>query len=364
MTKTIITFFFLAADAAFALPRFSILTGMSCINCHVNPTGGELRNSYGSSDFTDDHLSMVPAHGHDFNPQLGEDILIGGDVRFQYLYDGNAPAKSNTTFQSMEGSIYSSLHLYSSTRLLVKYDFVNSAYEVYGMYNFNNGDSYVKAGAFAPSYGIRLDDHTAYTRGGNFGYLRGIPQVGLIFAPDYRDLGVEIGSKFGNFLATAAATNGDGYSQINFNSNKAFIGRVEYLSRGDLNYMLGGSAYLSSGVEMYGFQGGLGLDKRISILAEFDWAMSLPNPDIPPGSTSNAALVEASYGIINGLQAVARLDYFKTYAGGPEYLRYVFGADIYPIPHLDLIPQIRFNTTSAAGAPQPFEALVQSHIFF
>ncbi len=361
--RRILLILFMTADAVFALPRFAMMTGMQCINCHVNPTGGELRNSYGSSDFPDDHLRLIPAHGNgfDFNPKLGEDILIGGDVRFQYLYDGQT---KNTTFQSMEGSIYSALHLYTSTRLFVKYDFVNTAYEVYGMYNFGTGDTYLKAGAFSPSYGIRLDDHTAYTRGGNFGYLQGIPQIGLIFAPDYRDLGVELGSKFDNFFVTVDATNGDGLSNINFNSDKAFIGRVEYLVKSFMNFMLGGSGYVSRGVKMYGFHAGVGIGRRLSVLVEYDWAKSLPNTFLPPNVTSNAALVEATYDIADGLYAMGRFDYFKTYAGGPYYSRYILGINIYPLPHLDFMPQVRFNTTNALGASQPLEALVQSHVYF
>lgn len=357
------TILLLAINSAFALPRFAMMTGMECMNCHVNPTGGELRNSYGSSDFADDHLRLIPAHGNEFsfNPKLGDDILIGGDVRFQYLYDGQS---KNTTFQSMQGAIYSALHLYTSTRLYVKYDFVNTAYEVYGLYDFNAGDSWVKVGAFAPSYGIRLDDHTAYTRGGNFGYLQGIPQLGLIFGPDYRSLGVEVGSKLGGFLVTVDAGNGDGFSNINFNSKKDFIGRVEYLTKGFVNFMVGGSAYLSSGTTMYGIHGGIGVDDRLSILSEYDWAKALPSTLIPSNGTSNAAMVEASYEIMNGLFAMGRFDYFKTYQEGPYYSRYILGINIYPLPHLDFMPQVRFNTTNAVGAPQPLEALVQSHVYF
>jgi hypothetical protein len=61
---------------------------------------------------------------------------------------------------------------------------------------------------------------------------------------------------------------------------------------------------------------------------------------------------------------MGRFDYFKTYAGGPYYSRYILGVNIYPLPHLDFMPQVRFNTTNAVGAPQPLEALIQSHVYF
>ncbi len=361
MRLTILILLF-AVNAAFALPRFAILKGEQCINCHINPTGGELRSPYQASSFMDSHLRLVPAHNHEFefDPHLGQDILIGGDVRFQYLYDGQM---KKTTFQSMEGAIYSSIHLFSSTRMYVKYDFVTSAYEAYGMYDFNQDNSYVKVGAFSPSYGIRLDDHTAYTRGGNFGLLQGIPLLGLIFSPDFRSLGVELGSYFGPFFVTVDATNGDGLANYSFNSDKAFIGRVEYMTRGFVNLMVGASGYLSSGTKMWGAHAGLGIGKRLSILGEFDWARSLPTV-MPLHSISNASFVEVSYFITNGLFGVGRFDYFKQYPAGPAYYRYIIGADVYPIPHVDFMPQIRFNTTNVIGAPHPVEALIQSHVYF
>jgi hypothetical protein len=361
--------FLFVANSAFALPRFSILTGMQCINCHTNPTGGELRNSFGSSDFVDDHLRLVPAHGdstdYNFNPQLNDNIRLGGDIRFQYLYDGQ---QRKTTFQSMEGSIYSLLRLFPSTDLFVKYDFANTAYEAYGLYKFNSDNSYVKVGAFEPSYGIRLDDHTAYTRGGNLGFLQGLDQIGLFFVPDYRDLGVELGSRFGDLFVTVGATNGDlngGSSNINFDSKKAFIGKAEYLTKG--NFMIGASGYSAGSLTMYGLQAGAGLGERLTILGEWDWANSLPrlaSDTAYINAKSNAAFVEVTYFISNGLSATGRFDYFRTAIGGPIYERYIIGADIYPIPHVDLMPQVRFNLNNLIGVPRPVEALIQSHIYF
>lgn len=352
----------LIAGPVLALPRFSILTGMQCSNCHVNPTGGELRNSYGSSDFVDDHLRLVPAHSGDlnFNPQLNDNILLGGDVRFQYLYDGY---QKRTTFQSMEGSIYSLVRLFTSTDFFLKYDMVNTAYEAYGKYSFNSGESYVKLGAFSPSYGIRLDDHTAYTRGGNLGFLQGLPQVGLMFVPDYRDLGIEVGTRFDNFFVTVDATNGDGLSNLNFTSNKAFIGRAEYLTKSFMNLMIGAEGYLTSATKMYGVHAGIGASERLSILAEYDWASSLPGV-LPANSNSNAAFAEVTYSFVNGLYGMARLDYFRSYSGGPSYTRYIVGLNVYPLPHLDLMPQVRFDNSILPGSGHVVEALVQSHVYF
>ena len=359
------------SGTALCLPRFSLLTGMQCVNCHANPTGGELRNSFGGSDFVDDHLRLIPAHGdstdYNFNPQLNDYIRLGGDIRFQYLYDGS---QRKTTFQSMEGSIYSLLQLFTSTDLFIRYDFANPnyPYEAYGKYKFNSDNSYIKVGAFEPSYGIRLDDHTAYTRGGNFGFLQGIPQVGLFFSPDYWDVGVEVGSRFGDLFITADATNGSGLSTIDFASRKALIGKVEYLMKG--NFMLGASGYTSGKTSMFGLQAGTGIGKRLTILGEWDLTDFLPGvPDTLGRSYGNtkstAGLVEATYFLMNGLSATARFDYFRTVIGGPIYERYIIGADVYPIPHIDIMPQARFNLDNITHGRVPIvEALLQSHIYF
>lgn len=40
-----------------ATPRFALETGSTCITCHVNPTGGGLRNDYGQG-FAMDKMPM------------------------------------------------------------------------------------------------------------------------------------------------------------------------------------------------------------------------------------------------------------------------------------------------------------------
>ncbi|MGB9591258.1 MAG: hypothetical protein ACPL1K_01935, partial [Candidatus Kryptoniota bacterium] len=148
----------------------------------------------------------------------------------------------------------------------------------------------------------------------------------------------------------------------NFNSRKAFIGRVEYLKKGFVNFMLGSSAYLAGITTMYGVHAGVGIEKHLLILSEFDWAKSLPT--LLPDEKSTAAFVEVSYDLTNGVFLVGRFDYFRNLTGGQTYTRYIIGADIFPIPHIDFMPQFRLNTANVNGAPQPGKALIQSHIYF
>ena len=291
---------------------------MQCSNCHINPTGGGLGNWLERlADFINDHLRLVKAVGDstdfNFNPQLNDYILLGGDVRFQYLYDGS---QKKTTFQSMEGSIYSSFRLFTSTDLLVKYDFANNAYEAYGLYKFNSDNSYVKVGAFEPSYGIRLDDHTAYTRGGNFrnATARRPSGYSLIFSPDYWDAGIKVGSQFDNLFVTVDATNGAGLAPLNFRYRKAFVGKAEYLMKG--NFMIGASRVYCRPFSYIQYPASCaGIGQRLTI-----WANGIGRIHFPGlasdttyiNAKSNAALVEVTYFVTNGLSATGRFDYFRT----------------------------------------------------
>ena len=51
MKNNILIFFF---TFLFTLPRFSLEESASCLSCHINPTGGAMRNDYGSNVYTDE----------------------------------------------------------------------------------------------------------------------------------------------------------------------------------------------------------------------------------------------------------------------------------------------------------------------
>ena len=73
-------------NLSFALPRFGVQNGTSCIACHVNPTGSGLRNDYGSNVVALEELPLerwLDKGNEDWDGYIGDHLQIGGDFRLQ-----------------------------------------------------------------------------------------------------------------------------------------------------------------------------------------------------------------------------------------------------------------------------------------
>lgn len=329
--------FFLIAAYSFelsALPRFAVKLGDRCVDCHYNPSGGQMRTENGWH-WGKNTLSMISSRDKDFimSPRISDNISIGLDYRTQYIYSQTG---KRTYFQNMTASIYTNFALSKQINLVGKYDFVNELWEGYGIVKILPGNGYIKAGVFTPNYGIRIDDHTAYTR------------QGLIFNPFYREAGVEIGF-FPEDWLYASASVGSNLSDFtsNYTKDPTYTARVELTPRfGQVGLMLGGSyasVKLDGGegtlnTSMYGGFFGFGFDE-FSLLAEYDFANDLYLSD----SKSNMIMIEAAYGIITGLDAVVRYDKIdrNTDVDSDEIKRLILGLEFHPFSFIELRPQYR-----------------------
>src|SRR3989339_1656985 len=88
---------------SFALPRFALGQKDKCSSCHINPTGGLMRNENGFF-FGKNVVSMISPRDEDFklSPKLSESVSFGFDYRSQFLY---SQEKKRTDFQDMSGSV-------------------------------------------------------------------------------------------------------------------------------------------------------------------------------------------------------------------------------------------------------------------
>ncbi len=337
----VLTISFIFSMQSFSLPRFALKLGDKCIDCHYNPTGGIIRNDNGFF-YGQNMLSLISPREKDFSmsPKLNDNISVGVDIRGQFLY---SQEKERTDFQRMTASIYGRVGLAENINILTRYDFVNDIWEAYAVAHILPNNGYIKGGSFQPNYGIRLDDHTAYTRGGDsFLLFVNGARRGLIYNPFYIEAGAELGIYVSDFifLTTSAGAN---LNNPIFTKDPTYTARVELTpSIGRVGILLGGSyaaAKVPQKTEMYGGFAGIGFD-RFSLLAEFDQAENLLAGNV----TSNMMMVQATYHIIVGLEAFARYDWLDYDAdiNDDTIAHLILGFEFIPYSFIEIRPQYRF----------------------
>ena len=372
MSSCIILF---AGSSSFALPRFALMQGAKCQSCHLNPTGGGIRNDFGTT-YSIDKLPLESTRDSEFTftGKLNDNISIGGDTRGQFIYDKGS---ATTGFQTMTTAIYGSVHINKKYYFYFKQDLVNPGYgpltgpELFGLAKILPGGWYVKGGVFMPNFGWRLDDHTAYTRGGDLGYVNGsFYQQGLIFLPNYKDVGVEVGGYIGDLFITGGLFNGDGnLTQISMKKSKAYAVKAEYSGVfSDLNFTIGVSGYGYDVMSIAGVNAGFGFGD-FTLLGEFDvtkdYATGNPAVDsLNPGGNTMAAHGEIDYRITQGIWLIGMFDVFDPIQGiaSTDLKRITFGAEFFPYPFVELRPQYRHSMGSDDVTND--QALVQMHLWF
>lgn len=428
------------AKAPYAFPRFALRGGdADCMGCHVDPTGGRMRTA-GGDNFAMKRLAMWN-DSTKFSGNIGEGLRIGADWRSQFLYfsdhqtySGNAPASvvpHKDTMLRASGGLEMALPLYISAQLgeavtaFGKYDpivsgITSNSWEAYVITHFVHssgeflrsndwvGDAYLKVGAFYPSFGIRFDDHSIYTRGGNAS-LSGFGAAGLFWQPDYKDEGAELGFElFDHAFITADFLNGNEGSGFGapgqpgiFKDNP--LGPYAVSFRGVINTgpmmdrtisaEVGGSLYLhtvqnieresdptrfdsSAQTMLAAIHGGVHIG-IVSILAEADLGHYIYHiVSNSYSDTVHALAIEGAVDISKGLNAILR---FETYNDGSRdsletniKSRITFGLQWFPVKFLEIRSELRIarGMTTIPGDVLESEdhtettALIQTHIFF
>lgn len=212
----------IASGAAFAEPYFAVQQGMKCVACHVNPTGGGMRNAFGNAWAR----TTLPAHtidtgvGDQWSGSLNRFVALGANLRASGTYVDTPGQDSQSQFDVDEARLYLELTAIPD-RLAVYLDQRvapggSTNLEAYARYWSANRTWYAKAGQMYLPYGLRLEDDSAFIR-----------QVsGITF--DTPDRGVEIGLETGQWSAQLAITNGTA-SGPEEDRGKQYSGRVEYV---------------------------------------------------------------------------------------------------------------------------------------
>ena len=375
MSKIFFSFlsFFLCLDFAFALPRFAVQNGASCMVCHVNPTGGGLRNDYGSNVVALEELPFKrwQAKGdEDWDGTVGDHLQVGGDFRVQGIQYNDSDTTRKSAVFPMQAEVYAYLELHKNAGMFTKLSAKSSEWEFWGLFKVLPKNGWIKVGQTLPNYGIRLDDHTSFIRYGNTSNRTsvGLAQEGLnlFWSPTgtKKPFMIELGLPFGNgFLFTASGgtplipiSTDNSYEMKNFTSQLYFA-----RSFGKFSPMFSVNFMKENDLSLMGIAGGISFSK-------FTWTFELDKAEnLIDGKNSYAYYDELAWEIKQGVHLIAKYDFFdpdeKLLTGAIS--RYTLGVELFPLNVLEVKIQARLSEVDKNGFIQPDpEYLVQFHTWF
>lgn len=374
------------AKVSSALPRFAVRLGVPCVTCHVNPSGGGMRNNFGRYAFAPTRLPLAyPGAGASRVPlqlDIGDALSFGGDSRTVYLDQSPKEGEGLHSFFQMQADFYVAAKPFNNLTLYYDLGAWGGSFEAMAIYNqpiTRSTSFYLKAGRFMPSYGLRLENHNLYVR----------QDIGL--GPRDKDMGIEAGLSLGPFLLQVAALNGSPQErQLDENSSKAMVARAELIGRlGALRLMGGGSFYRNqsgtvtevrgtttearSNYTRYGLFGGASIG-RLTYLAEADVVRLDPFPNNKQDAKiySYQAYQEFDILLLRGLELNFNYEFRDPnldVRSGVVH-RVAMGFEVFPMPYLELKALYRRSFLSGPAGPEVVsldgltELICMAHVFF
>lgn len=303
------------SEKVYSYPRFAAYSGDMCVDCHVNPTGGGMRNG-GGLKFAENKLSMEMfqklAGKTQFSPKITKDITLGGDVRVAQVDNEVSEDVSNyNSFLTMQGDIYFNAQLNKILNVYVTSGIqipnLDTKYEVFGMIANLPANIYFKAGRFKPSFGTRIVEHRAYQRSN------------LLYTPYDANTGFELGINPDWFDMNIGLYNisRPGYNEFyGSDPHKMFIGNTNVnfaFKKLDFNVNVGASflndpynvsdstftSTITNLKQAYGGNTRLGFFQRVALIGEADFE---ENKSDYPLRRSFYGFAELDIIIIKGLE--------------------------------------------------------------
>ncbi|HEY2683342.1 MAG TPA: hypothetical protein VGI93_07540 [Steroidobacteraceae bacterium] len=325
--------------AAHAEPYLAVEEGYKCNVCHVNPTGGGLRNDFGVTYAK--VLLPEQSIGPEFDKWNGKvaDILhVGGDLRADWSRTTapNTPATDGFALEQFRvygdlAIIPNKLGIYVDEQIAPNGSQNEEAYVRYG--NTNNGGFYFKGGQFYLPFGWRLQDQSAFVR-----QLTGINMT----TPDK---GVEIGYEKPHWSAQLDFTNGS--ANTGSGTGHEVTGQVQYVqSIWRLGLAASSEQAQVGNRRMAGIFAGLKTGP-VAWLGEFD---VVHDDSFAPAETQAAALFEGDWRLMKGhnLKLTAEWEDPDRRVPNDQFTRYSLVYEYTPIPFL----QLRGGYRRDVGIPQ------------
>jgi hypothetical protein len=323
-----------------AEPYLAVQLGFKCGQCHVNPTGGGLRTTFGDV-FSQ---TVMPAQRLDtgfdnWTGDINQFLRTGGDLRFDAQVTQVPHSSSVQEFSLEQTRVYLEASVIPN-RLLAYIDeqvapggSLNR--EAYVMYWSAAHDWYLKAGQMYLPFGLRLQDQNAFI----------LTATGINMTTP--DQGVEFGWERGHWDAQFAVSNGTAGGAVRSNGKQS-SGQLVYVESvwrlgvaANFNAQSGGSK------SAYGIFGGLRTGP-ISWLAQAE----LTNDEsIPNGQGKElAALLEANWLIARGNNLKITYEFLNPNRAVPngEEARWSLVYELTPIQFAQIRAGFRWND----GIPQ------------
>lgn len=353
-----------AADLS-ALPRFAVQTGSKCQACHVNPSGGGMRQAFGAQYGREELPVQTWAQEfelEDVTTLITNVLGVGADFRTLF-FARQVPDSTGTTstsqdaFWQMQGDLYLNFRIARKVNLYLKKG-LYSGFEIFGLLNILPENGHVKVGKFIPNYGIKNDDHTIFVRTQTgFSPETGRPEL----------TGVEAALSPGRFHVTggfynAADAFGGGASE------KAFLGRAEGLFRisEDMYAGIGGNVFRKdlqhdASITLYGGFGSFSIGD-LTLLAEAD----MIGTKNTAGTVISGMVVygEANYVVTPGVDLKVAYDFYdpdRDIKSG-AVSRYGVGFEFFPIAGVEVRPMYRILVEDPKNVPNN-ELHVVFHIY-
>lgn len=408
---------------AAAVPRFAARNGNECIQCHISPTGGGIRNSYGRNVFerawlpwsrrpraADWVVSPPPTDGSApagdagddaadddvvFDPEINQWMVLGGDLRAAYIMirpekgatPGSDPDITNSFFL-MQADLYHSMTLNRHVTTVLDIG-AYSGFEAWALFHLApepaSYDLMVRVGKFMPAFGVREVEHQLFTRQG----------IGL-GATD-RDTGIEVTAFAGPVTAAVSVLNGtlgdtafDNHGTERRRFEKAVVSRVSVRgdagwARGQLglsfyynqdanqaNPLFGGSIAPAMAAEV-----GRGVDEiraggfltanlgRFTYLADLAWVRDRFYSDGLPTLQGYASYQELSFLPVQGLDVIGTFEFADPDMDLADNTakRAGLAIEFFPWPFTELRAMVRraWDPNSATGGA--WDVVVFSHLF-
>ena len=332
----------LAAHAAPAVaePYLAVQQGYQCVTCHVNPTGGGMRNEFGNI-FAQ---NVMPARTLDvgestWTGSVNRFVGVGGNLRGQWAATDVPHQPQTNEFEVAEARLYllfepipSRLSVYIDERLAPG---SASNLEAYARYRAADGHWFARAGRIYLPFGLRLEDDTAFTRT--------VPGINMTTPDD----GVELGWQSQRWSAQIALSNGSGGGP-EADSQKQVTAQVAYV---DPRFRVGLAASFNPSEagdrSAYSVFGGI----RTGPVAWLGELALVEDDGFPEGRRTHAAtLLEADWRVAKGHNLKLTSEWFEPDrdVDEDEQTRFSVVYEYAPIQSLQLRAAARFYD----GIPQ------------